>query len=992
MKKGLFSILAGALLVVGCQNYDDQFSNIESQITALASQVAGLSQVQSDLTSLAGTVNALQANIGDTVDAALADGLADIDTAVASLEAATESAASSEDVAAIADAVAGQQSDLDAILQASQFFTGNVIVTNAATLETYHNARAGFKIINGNVQIDVSSDMDLAKVQELVDAISQATGSYQYTAGAGVTTEIYFNKLTSTATLTIDQQGGYELKTLANATAISLDFHSTTDIVHLGALKSVISLESTGDGAGTFHFKDALEMHLTSLPRYGATGAGTLSLKVDEGAVIDITALTDANAALVKQALKLTIDGPTSVTVPGLTGNKTGSSLTLANVTTVNLTDYDGAVTIGKEVANFTSNGLVELTITGDDLESFDVTGILDPNASTADKLGPTISLLKHNSLASIKIAGTVLSATISDTGAETIDLGGDADALVVQNGITIIGNDDVTSVDMTGTTASGITYSGNENLESLTIDATFTAGVTSKGVANATGINGTVSIVDNEDLATLEISSTKLETLTITGNEGLDNLSASGALAATATAAIGATGKASVNIYNNGLTATSMVDTADTVTTPAAAVVNGGVSDIGTITSISGLGTFKAYFTAVDADADSGAAVYFDTVDQFTSEAGANTTGLAWTQAAATAGTLPDQIKVLVLTANTADLGDAVTTAKRSFLLNLGTVGAIGANNISFNTNSELTAGISMNAAYSAIVNKTTLAATSSIAEVTLTATKYGSPQAEFRLSVNGTTVENSYTSTSAAVAGGLGAPAVAFSFGVSDSMTLSVDGSAVTITGASVIAETTTATPLGSATSVRAALIAAWNTKYAGNALGTASANEVRWALSGTGGASNAAVFRAIAKDRGSREIGAAMALTHSQGKTTTDSNIGIKIGNDISLTQSVADNIARGTYLMVTLTAQTAGSLLSQIGLPGAGQAAAVKSTQVVNVGSEELTSTYVANTTASNSEIPTNLRVAESRLDVVVPEEANAAATSNQVTFSRVGWFD
>ena len=64
MKKGLFSILAGALLVVGCQNYDDQFSNIESQITALASQVAGLSQVQSDLTALAGTVNSLQTSVG----------------------------------------------------------------------------------------------------------------------------------------------------------------------------------------------------------------------------------------------------------------------------------------------------------------------------------------------------------------------------------------------------------------------------------------------------------------------------------------------------------------------------------------------------------------------------------------------------------------------------------------------------------------------------------------------------------------------------------------------------------------------------------------------------------------------------------------------------------------------------------------------------------------------------------------------------------------
>ena len=53
MKKGLLSILASALLVVGCQNYDDQFTNLESQISALASTVAGLSQVQSDLSTLA---------------------------------------------------------------------------------------------------------------------------------------------------------------------------------------------------------------------------------------------------------------------------------------------------------------------------------------------------------------------------------------------------------------------------------------------------------------------------------------------------------------------------------------------------------------------------------------------------------------------------------------------------------------------------------------------------------------------------------------------------------------------------------------------------------------------------------------------------------------------------------------------------------------------------------------------------------------------------
>ena len=103
MKKGLLSILAGALLVVGCQNYDDQFDNLETQINALASTVAGLSQVQSDLASLAGTVNSLQSALSAEIDTALADGLADIDAAVEALEAAAADSASAEDVSAIAD-------------------------------------------------------------------------------------------------------------------------------------------------------------------------------------------------------------------------------------------------------------------------------------------------------------------------------------------------------------------------------------------------------------------------------------------------------------------------------------------------------------------------------------------------------------------------------------------------------------------------------------------------------------------------------------------------------------------------------------------------------------------------------------------------------------------------------------------------------------------------------------------------------------------------
>ena len=220
MKKGLLSILAGALLVVGCQNYDDQFDNLETQINALASTVAGLSQVQSDLASLAGTVNSLQSALSAEIDTALADGLADIDAAVEALEAAAADSASAEDVSAIADAVAENQTDLDELLAQSSVFQGSVVVNTPATLDAYHAMGDGLAIVNGAVDIDVSASMDIVKVQELVNFITVTTGDYAYTALADVETEVTFNNLLGTASLTLDQEGGYMLENLESATNI----------------------------------------------------------------------------------------------------------------------------------------------------------------------------------------------------------------------------------------------------------------------------------------------------------------------------------------------------------------------------------------------------------------------------------------------------------------------------------------------------------------------------------------------------------------------------------------------------------------------------------------------------------------------------------------------------------------------------------------------------------------------------------------------------
>ena len=61
MKKGLLTLLAASLVFVGCQNYDDQFDDLNAQISALKSQVDGLSSLSGQVSSLSGTISGLQA-------------------------------------------------------------------------------------------------------------------------------------------------------------------------------------------------------------------------------------------------------------------------------------------------------------------------------------------------------------------------------------------------------------------------------------------------------------------------------------------------------------------------------------------------------------------------------------------------------------------------------------------------------------------------------------------------------------------------------------------------------------------------------------------------------------------------------------------------------------------------------------------------------------------------------------------------------------------
>ena len=936
MKKGLLSILAGALLVVGCQNYDDQFDALESQINALASTVAGLSQVQNDLSSLASQVSAIQGSIDSSVQTALADGLADIDTAIETLNAAAEAAANNSDIAQISANVEDVQTSLAELLAQSSVFQGNVVVNTPATLDAYEAMGDGLGIVNGYVDIDVSASMDIAKVQNLVNFIKVTTGDYAYTALADVETEVTFSNLAGTASLTIDQEGGYMLENLESATKIVLDDDSSADIIHLGKLVSVTSL-SDGSGAGTFTFSKATELHLTSLPRSPHTA---LSLGVDEGGVIDISALTDTTVAGKAAKLNLTLDGPDNLTISTLSGDKAGSTVSLTNIINATVNGYDGAITIGEDVQNFSADNIVDITVSGNDLVSFTGTGALDGNATTADTAGPALTLSGHGDLETVSTDGTFTTVTISSNGNLTsVTMAG---TVTGAGGVDINTNSDLTTINITALTTDKVDIDGNSDLETLTVDFTTAAG-------EATTQEGTIIVNNNESLESLTISTDNVDNLTITNNADLETIDASGLVS------IGATGTASVTITNNDFNASKSDDENDAFTTS------------------SGMETLKVYLTAVAADADSNADVKFDMVDSVLDKDGVET------------GTDQADQYILTLTAkNVTTAASAEVLEKRAYELPAGSSGfgiTIGSTVVTTDVNSSTqnnpTASINLDANKSLALAQIAAAATitrAASANVTLAAYLGGSPTVDitFFTTVNTTTNGENYSDAAAGERATSSRPASA----------ATTTGTYVTLTVGSLSVTATTVGGLAATASVGSrwakAVIDAWNTKYGGSGSSN-TMSLVDTATVGGGAASATLTLPAKAgSGRRAHEMAVAISATVSGVTDTVDWKIGTSDGS--------SDNKLQGDGIILvleeTVTDALAGVLLVS------GTTRELSSTLLINSNSGA-----GANTSTTANIYPNQARGegaegigGDVRNDEGDVEEVSTAAVSN----NRVAW--
>ena len=621
MKKGLLTLLAASLVFVGCQNYDDQFDDLNAQISALKSQVDGLSSLSGQVASLSGTISGLQAGIAA---AASSSELSALSTSLASLQANVDAVQASIASTASAAAVATLQAEIDAIetdladlLTTSNIYSTAISVTNATTLEAALALGNKINVLNADLTVTGYSGMDYAKVQTLVDRINTMTGAITYTAYSSTGTEVVFNNLASAGNITMTQPGGYHFPKLTNAAVIDLkdDYETLVTRVNFPVLTTVTGLQ-TDATADTIEFTYATSVDFGSL----VTAPGTsLTITTKKDATLDLGSWVAKDASGNNINFTLTLTGPASFTngtaagtfaSTGLPGNTLGmhdGTISLTTVATAAIHNFRGAITLGTGVKNFTGNNVVTVDESAAvDLETYNVTYIRDNDPSNS---ATTVANFEKES--NTAQDDSFSSSFTKLTSVTITGKGGDVTANAAPA---------LTTVNLSGLQAFDVNMTGNTALTSFTDassanDWTFDNNdvMTSVNAAHTTALYGTdtaatVSVSGNAEITSLTIGFDDVDSFNVTSNAKLATIAGGTNLKDNGTSTT-----TDVDIHQNALVASLVRNTKEA---PSATVTAGATSDTGSVTTSSGIKDLDAFLT--DAIAATGiVSVWFDTVSK---------------------------------------------------------------------------------------------------------------------------------------------------------------------------------------------------------------------------------------------------------------------------------------------------------------------------------------------------------------------------------------
>jgi hypothetical protein len=643
MKK-LFSYLLISSMVVlsSCTNYDDQFDDLNSQITSLKSQLDGFSSLSSGLSALQGTVASLQsavANIPVTpatdisgleasvaalqaslasastsaevsaistelaaaqtalADAIAANGtaastnatdiaalqasLAEVSATLAELKTSLAGASTAAEVAALSTSLAAVQTDLTSLLEQNKIYTGDVIINNASTLTAAEGLGDKLNIVNGNVYITQSSTaIDATKLQAVASKFKTVTGAVSYThSGTGVTA-VNFDMLTSAGSINLDQEAPVTLSSLVSAGAMIVVNDTKLTSVNMPALTSVTSFND-GTTANKLGGSKVTSIDLGVLPRYDvALGALELVLSTTGDTTLDLASLTttDSTTGLVEK-LDLTVTGGDDLSLPLFVKG----DISATNVKSLVLPKFI-----------YTAGADGNLTVTAAKLESI-----------AMHEVRGSFSLANASKLASVDFIGTIDTSVTSRSVGGSVTISGTNPSLTKASFAGILAGASVTgATDLTDITTSGMirafTLDGSDDIETLTLGHKNITGITGTNGENA-GNASSLTIQNNAALTSFSASElASLGTLIIKTNASLTAFTLKSTLSlGTALTSAGAAASETVNVDISGNDLTGSVQRASAFNISPA--VTGKITQA----SLNGIST---YLKAVEAAIKHGA------------------------------------------------------------------------------------------------------------------------------------------------------------------------------------------------------------------------------------------------------------------------------------------------------------------------------------------------------------------------------------------------
>ena len=569
MKKGLLSLLALALTVVGCQNYDDQFDELTSQITSLQSTVDGLTGISTAISSLQSDVTAITAavaGLSNYDDTAVLSQLGTISSTLADLLAQLDGVATAADLETISNTLADVQADVKELLNANATISQAILINSSASLQYVESLIATGTddpnvIVNNTVTIDTGTltDAEKARANEVAAKIATVIGDVTITGAEAIT----MSELTYIDGNYIVSGADHSEPKLSSITGDLIITQEVAAPLTFGVLSSVTNIVGKGTTLAT-----VTSIDLSGVTVSGDVGTGTVSntlTATQATGIIDLGTVDNFATITANKASQIIIDDaaayPTALTI---------NAAVASNINITAATSLGGALTIvatDSTVLNAdTLTGTLSANIAVGDLGTANLDGVAEITGTLGASVLNVDGLTHLGGSATVDLDGITSLVT-------TAELGSNAVGTAAATAITISKFSDVD--------AGSLTDLGSAVLASLTVTAqsgqvSFTGGSADDLKTLHITLDGADTGVD------VEVSGVNsLTHLTIAGTAREVNVNANTALTTLTTEGF-------INDFTaDTLAALSSLDIGHTYTTDFTRPFNFVVNDVDLITSL---------------------------------------------------------------------------------------------------------------------------------------------------------------------------------------------------------------------------------------------------------------------------------------------------------------------------------------------------------------------------------------------------------------------